>query len=85
MPQPVLDCRPMRPLETLRTELGWTQAELGKALGRGQPFISDIERGQERMGALTLTALLDNSSLVWAMEKREISTEDLLRNGEAPG
>lgn len=42
-----------------RKEAGLTQAEVAQALGRHQPFISDIEKGQRRVDVAQLMELAE--------------------------
>jgi transcriptional regulator with XRE-family HTH domain len=35
-----------------RKELGWTQAELARLLGRRQPYVAKIEGGEQRVDLL---------------------------------
>ena len=41
-----------------RTRAGLTQAELGDRLGRPQPFISYIERGERRVDVIEFYAIM---------------------------
>ena len=65
MPTTIRSARHQRLAEILREARkasGLQQADVAKALGRHQPFIANIERGQRRVDAveiLTLARLLD--------------------------
>lgn len=45
-------------LTSLRREAGVTQVELSSRLGKPQPFISNIERGERRVGLIEFCAIV---------------------------
>jgi len=45
-------------LVACRREAGVTQVELAQRLGKPQPFISDIERGERRLDVIEFCALV---------------------------
>ncbi|QIL20174.1 helix-turn-helix transcriptional regulator [Thermomonas sp. HDW16] len=63
-----------RQLRDAREQAGITQASLSEAMGRGQSFISDIERGVRRLDVVELWFLcnalgLDLTSFVGEFQK----------------
>lgn len=60
MPSSIFDSAHGHLVELLieaRKSLGLTQTQLGKRIGRGQGFISLIERGQRRVDVIEFVAL----------------------------
>lgn len=60
MPSSIFDSAHGRLIELLveaRKKLGLTQTQLGARVGRGQGFISLIERGQRRIDVVEFVAL----------------------------
>ena len=60
MPSSIFDSSHGRLVELLieaRKSLGLNQTQLGKRVGRGQGFISLIERGQRRIDVIEFVAL----------------------------
>jgi transcriptional regulator with XRE-family HTH domain len=62
MPKAIHSARHKRLTELLiaqRREAGITQAQVAKALGRHQPFIANIEKGERRLDIVELIDLAD--------------------------
>jgi transcriptional regulator with XRE-family HTH domain len=62
MPKAIHSARHKRLTELLiaqRREAGMTQAQVAKALGRHQPFIANIEKGERRLDIVELIDLAD--------------------------
>ena len=62
MPRSLSSARQQRLAELLiqyREEAGLNQVEVAKALGRHQPFVSNLESGQRRLDVVELLDLAD--------------------------
>jgi transcriptional regulator with XRE-family HTH domain len=61
----------------LRHRRRMTQKELGQAIGQGQPFVSDIERG---VRAVLTVATLEKLALALGVHLEELITADERRS-----
>jgi HTH-type transcriptional regulator/antitoxin HipB len=64
MPKAIHSARHRRLIELLveqRRQVGMTQAEVARAMGRHQPFIANIESGERR---LDIVELLDLANII---------------------
>lgn len=70
-------------------QAGMTQAQVAKALGRHQPFIANIEKGERRLDIVELLDLaevigLDLHAVIEQLERIPSATDRNRRRGKAP-
>lgn len=65
------------PLQILREDLGWNQAELAEALGNARSAIAMVETKRNPCSRAMSLAVADNFRR--RMERLDIDVEDLLR------
>jgi transcriptional regulator with XRE-family HTH domain len=92
MPKAIHSARHKKLTELLiaqRRHAGMTQAQVAKALGRHQPFITNIENGDRRLDIVELLDLaeilrLDLHAVIEELERIPSATERNRRRGKAP-
>jgi HTH-type transcriptional regulator/antitoxin HipB len=91
MPKAIHSARQKKLTELLiaqRRQAGMTQAQVAKALGRHQPFIANIEKGERRLDIVELLDLadvlgLDLHALIDQLQRIPSATDRNRRGGKA--